>query len=82
MRGDVAMNETELLRKSRWIASNPEKRGLLSTGQLIAMAVVLNQPDWLAEMGYTRATALNRLEPGEVALAEHVAYTLRYEAKF
>lgn len=36
-------------------------RGVLSTGEQLAAAVVLNRPDWLAELGFTIPEALARL---------------------
>ncbi len=32
-----------------------------STGERLAVAVVLNRPDWIAEMGYTLAEAVDRI---------------------
>ncbi|MCT2581154.1 MAG: hypothetical protein E5X23_08320 [Mesorhizobium sp.] len=34
--------------------------GVLSTGEKLAAALVLNRPDWLAEMNYTLAEARHR----------------------
>lgn len=35
--------------------------GVLSTGEKLAVALVLNRPDWLAEMDYTLAEAIDRV---------------------
>lgn len=34
----------------------------LSTGEAVAAALVLNRPDWLAQMGYTLAEAIGRMD--------------------
>jgi len=31
-----------------------------STGEKVTVALILNRPDWLAEMGYTLAEAIDR----------------------
>ncbi|HEL3749752.1 TPA: hypothetical protein UMV35_002048 [Stenotrophomonas maltophilia] len=36
--------------------------GPLSTGESLTAALVLNRHDWLAEMGYTIAQALDRID--------------------
>ncbi|KFA26349.1 hypothetical protein [Xanthomonas vasicola] len=36
--------------------------GPLSTGEALTAALVLNRHDWLAEMGYTIAEALDRID--------------------
>ncbi|KGT55746.1 hypothetical protein NY96_10170 [Xanthomonas citri pv. fuscans] len=36
--------------------------GPLSTGEALTAALVLNRHDWLAEMGYTIAQALDRID--------------------
>ncbi|NYT60796.1 hypothetical protein H0A66_00425 [Alcaligenaceae bacterium] len=38
-------------------------RGTLSTGEALIAALVLNRTDWIAEMGYTVAQALDRIGP-------------------
>lgn len=37
--------------------------GVLSTGEMLAAALVLNRADWLAEVGYTIVEALERVGP-------------------
>jgi len=44
---------TELIQRARWIKVNPEQRGVLSTGQIVEVALILNQPSWLAETGFS-----------------------------
>lgn len=62
---DNALN-MNMLRLAREVNSNPAQRGVLSTGQRAAMALALNQSDWLEEMGYTLAEAVNRLDRAEL----------------
>ncbi|WP_369930418.1 hypothetical protein [Xanthomonas sp. NCPPB 2632] len=35
----------------------------LSTGEKLVTALVLNRADWLADMGYTMAEAIDRVSP-------------------
>lgn len=42
--------------------------GALSSGEAVTAALVLNRADWLADMGYTIAQALDRLDEGDVEL--------------
>lgn len=42
--------------------------GVLSTGEALAAALVLNRADWLQDMGYTIAQALERIGPEWVGL--------------
>ena len=51
-----------------------------STGEKLASALVLNRPDWIAEMNYTLAEAIDRLEPEWLALIPTADRTLRDEA--
>ena len=46
---------------------------VLSTGEALAAALVLNQPDWLSDLGYTIAQALDRIGPEWVALIPEAA---------
>ena len=41
---------------------------VLSTGEALAAALVLNRFDWLSEMGYTITEALDRIGPGWVGM--------------
>jgi hypothetical protein len=49
---------------------------VLSTGEKVAAALVLNRPDWLAQMGYTLAEAIDRVGPEWLALIPAVAREL------
>jgi hypothetical protein len=66
-----------LLRKSR-----DAKRGahdawvVQSTGEKVAVALVLNRADWLAEIGYTLAEAIERSGVEWVAMIPQVARQL------
>lgn len=57
--------------------------GVLSTGEKLATALVLNRPDWLSDAGYTIADALRRIGPEWASLipvaAELVARQLDRE---
>lgn len=69
-----------LLRKSR-----DAKRGghdawaVQSTGEKLAVALVLNRADWLEEMQYTIAEAIERSGPEWVAMIPQVARQLAEE---
>lgn len=52
---------------------------VLSTGEKVAAALVLNRPDWLAQMGYTLAEAIDRVGPDWLALIPAVARELDTE---
>jgi hypothetical protein len=53
--------------------------GVLSTGEKLAAALVLNRPDWLAEMNYTLAEAIERVGPKWLPLIPEAARVLEYE---
>ncbi|MHB2268117.1 hypothetical protein [Pseudaminobacter salicylatoxidans] len=53
--------------------------GVLSTGEKLAVALVLNRPDWLAGMHYTLAEAIERVGPKWLALIPEAARALEYE---
>ena len=69
-----------LLRKSR-----DAKRGgrdawaVQSTGERVAVALVLNHADWLAEVGYTLPEAIERSGTEWVAMIPQVARQLTEE---
>jgi hypothetical protein len=48
-----------ILSKAR--AAEAGGRGTLSTGEALVAALVLNRPDWLLEMNYTMAEAIERI---------------------
>lgn len=79
------MNDHEyqhLLRKA-----TDAKRGghdawsVMSTGEKVAVALVLNRADWLAEYGYTLAEAIDRAGPAWLAAIPKVARELADEAE-
>ena len=41
--------------------SNQARRGVMSTGERLAVALILNRADWLAEENYTIADAVARV---------------------
>ncbi len=55
--------------------------GVLSTGEKLTAALVLNRPDWLAAMRYTLAEAIERVGAEWLALIPQAARTLEYEAE-
>lgn len=50
---------SEIVTKSRAAAKGG--LGVLSTGEKLAAALVLNRPDWLRDMDYTVAEAIDRV---------------------
>lgn len=50
-----------------------------STGEKVAVALVLNRADWLKAMGYTLAEAIDRTGPEWIGLVPVVARMLRDE---
>lgn len=55
---------THLLHKARDAKHGGEDAwSVQSTGEKLAVALVLNRPDWLALMGYTLAEAVDRVGP-------------------
>ncbi|MFL0336861.1 hypothetical protein [Stenotrophomonas maltophilia] len=52
--------------------------GPLSTGEALTAALVLNRCDWLAEMGYTIAQALDRIDSDTI---QHLADAARCVAE-
>lgn len=50
-----------------------------STGEKVAVALVLNQPGWLASMNYTLAEAIDRTGPAWLALIPRIERDLRDE---
>lgn len=57
---------SDLIQRARWIKANPEQRGVLSRGQIVEVALMLNKPSWLAEAGFSLADALDRLSHVEL----------------
>ncbi|MCC4607289.1 hypothetical protein LL967_05265 [Xanthomonas campestris pv. zinniae] len=54
--------------------------GPLSTGETLTAALVLNRHDWLAEMGYTIAQALDRIDSNTVQHLRDAERALHGEA--
>jgi len=50
-----------------------------STGEKVAVALVLNRADWLKSMGYTLAEAIDRTGPEWIGLVPLVERVLRDE---
>ena len=50
-----------------------------STGEKIAVALVLNRADWLASMGYTLGEAIDRMSPEWLGNIPRVERELRDE---
>ncbi|MCO5066996.1 MAG: hypothetical protein M9924_21760 [Rhizobiaceae bacterium] len=53
--------------------------GVLSTSERLTVAIVLNRPEWLAEMNYTLPEAIERVGPEWLALIPKAAKELEYE---
>ena len=53
--------------------------GPLSTGEALTAALVLNRHDWLADMGYTVAQALDRIDSDTVQHLRDVERVLSLE---
>jgi hypothetical protein len=56
-----------------------EAWSVMSTGEKVAVALVLNRPEWLAEYGFTIPEAIDRSGPAWVALIPKVARDLADE---
>lgn len=69
-----------LLRKSRDAKrGGHEAWGVQSTGEKVAVALVLNRADWLAEIDYTLPEAIERSGAEWVAIIPQVAHQLAEE---
>lgn len=55
--------------------------GVLSTGEKLIVALLLNRPDWLAEMDYTIADAIERVGPEWLRLIPAAARQLESERR-
>lgn len=56
--------------------------GVLSTGEQLAAALVLNRPDWLARMNYTLAEAIERVGADWLALIPQAARQIADETEY
>lgn len=52
---------------------------VMSTGEKVAVALVLNRADWLASIDYTLAEAIERTGSEWIAMVSQIAKTLRDE---
>lgn len=59
------MELNDVVRVSRYAKKNGGT-GPLSTGESLTAALVLNRADWLKEMDYTIAEALDRIDPDTI----------------
>ena len=59
----------EILRKVRAVRASEERIGVYSTGEQIAVALVLNKPELFPHGGYTILEAVDRLGPDWTAAA-------------
>ncbi|NIK10576.1 hypothetical protein FHY11_004136 [Xanthomonas arboricola] len=60
-------------------AAHMGEPGTLSTGEALTAALVLNRADWLAEMDYTIAQALDRIDSDTVQHLRDAERVLRLE---
>ena len=67
----------QIVSKSR--AAKHGSFGVLSTGEKLAAALVLNRADLLAQAGYTMAEAIDRVGPQWLARIPEAARLLAYE---
>lgn len=67
-----------LLSKARH-AQELGRPGPLSTGEAVAVALILDRPDWLAELDYSLAEAIERVGPEWLAAIPEVARQFRRE---
>ncbi|TFW01533.1 hypothetical protein E4K72_14240 [Oxalobacteraceae bacterium OM1] len=67
---------TQIVYKARQASEAPSPN-MGSRGAAVAAALVLDRPGWLAEMGYMRAAAIERVGPEWVALFPAAANQLR-----
>lgn len=69
----------QILDKSR--AARDGRFAVLSTGEKLTAALVLNKPEWLAKMNYTMAEAIERVGQEWMARVPTAASVLEYEAE-
>ena len=76
----MAAHYEHLLRKARDAKhGGHEAWAVQSTGEKVAVALVLNRADWLAEMQYTLAEAIERSGEDWVSVIPQVARQLAEE---
>jgi len=70
----------QLLAKARDAKGGGEPAwSALSTGERLAVALVLNRPEWISAMGYSLAEALDRVGLDWLSFVPEVARQLRAE---
>ncbi len=57
----TSSTEEAILGLVNTVKEKPARRGVLSTGESLAVALVLERRDWLAEDGYSVLEAVDRL---------------------
>jgi len=68
----------ELFAKARAVkAGGRDAFGVLSTGEQLAVALVLDRADWITECGYTLVDAIQRIGPVWLAELPYVAEALK-----
>ncbi|NIJ79657.1 hypothetical protein [Xanthomonas cannabis] len=72
------MNLQRMIEVAR-AAARMKGPGPLSTGEALTAALVLNRADWLAEMDYTIAEALDRIDSDTVQHLREAERVLRSE---
>lgn len=65
--------------RAKSLSAHRGRFGVLSTGEQVAAALVLNRADLLAEAGYTMAEAIDRVGDRWLPLVPVVARDLRNE---
>lgn len=75
--GDYVLEQ--ILDKSR--VARDGHFGVLSTGEKLAAALVLNKPEWLAKMNYTLAEAIERVGPEWMSRVPEAGRVLEHEAE-
>lgn len=73
----VAIEQTQLFRKAQEAQrGGRDAWSCMSTGEKVAVALVLNRADWLKAMNYTIAEAIDRTGSEWVALIPRIAREL------
>jgi hypothetical protein len=65
--------ETRLSEMADACAADPKHRGVLSSSEQLAIAIILNREDWLSEWNYTMLEAVDRIGPEWMIAAHRVA---------
>lgn len=70
---NIALAHTYAHMEAKCLKAQQTGPDLLSTGEALAAALVLNRNDWLLDMGYTMADALRRIGPSWAKLVPAIA---------